>query len=229
MTRSVPPRSSEATTRMLDAIAATPEQVTGWMREPGAISRDTELSAGLMRLDRSAWKPFYLENRRLVSGVVAATVGYGEGLDDLVQEVFVTAISLVRTGRVRLEGDRAGLRAWLLAIARRVARTAARGRRRMHARRGECDWEGHGALPVDPSLVQTLRRARELLAGLPDRLRVPWVLRHLEHMTIDEAALVIGVSPATVKRRLGRAEQRFRRLAQRDPVVRDYVDHGGSK
>jgi RNA polymerase sigma-70 factor, ECF subfamily len=213
---------------MLDAIAATPERVTEWMCDSGAIRPDTELSARLGRLERGAWKAFYLEHRRLVSAVVAAIAGYGDGLDDLVQEVFVTAVRLVRTGRVHLEGDRAGLRAWLLAITRRVACTEARGRSRARARRADYDCERQGTAPLEPELVEALRRARQLLTQLPDRLRIPWILRHLEHMTIDEAAVAMGVSPATVKRRIGRAEQRFLRLAESDPVVRDYRGRGGS-
>jgi RNA polymerase sigma-70 factor (ECF subfamily) len=211
---------------MMDVIAAAPGRATGWMS--GAFSPDTEISARLGRLDRSAWTSFYLEHRRLVSAVLASVIGYGESLDDVVQEVFVTAVSLVRCGHVRLEGDRAGIRAWLLAITRRLARAEARRRKSTCTRRIEYDWESHGAARPDPALVQVLRRAQQLLADLPDRLRIPWVLRHLEQMTIDEAALATGVSTATVKRRLGRAEERFRHLALRDPIVRDYLRHGGS-
>jgi RNA polymerase sigma factor (sigma-70 family) len=213
---------------MLDAIAVTPARLAGWAHASDALGRDAELCARLGRLDPWAWKAFYLQHRRLVSAVAAASVGYGEGLDDAVQEVFVTAVRLVRSGRVRLRGDPEGLRAWLLEITRRVARAEARGRMRARARRAEYDGEGYGAAPPDPALVETLERTRELVALLPDRLRTAWVLRHLEHMTIDEVALATGVSPATVKRRFGRAEQRFLRLAESDPVVRDYLRHGGA-
>ena len=215
---------------MLDAIAVTPERMAGWMCESGPSShREMDLSVRLGRLDRRAWRSFYLGHRRLVSAVVAASVGYGEGLDDVVQEVFVTAVRLVRSGRVLLRGDPAGLRAWLLAITRRVARSEARGRSRADARRIEHDWEGHGAAAADPVLVQTLERARELVGRLPERLRSVWVLRHLERMTIEEVAQTTDLSPATVKRRLGRAEERFLRLALRDPVVREYLGHGGAQ
>jgi RNA polymerase sigma-70 factor (ECF subfamily) len=227
MSRSVHPRSSA--TGMLDAIAVTPERAAGWMDESEPTCQEMDLSVRLGRLDRGAWRSFYLAHRRLVTAVLAASVGYGEGLDDVVQEVFVTAVRLVRSGRVRLQGDPAGLRAWLLAIARRVARTEARGRSRADARRTEYDWDAHGAAPVDPVLTQTLARARELVGRLPERLRTVWVLRHLEHMTIEEAARATDISPATVKRRLGRADERFLRLALRDPVVRDYLGLGGSR
>jgi RNA polymerase sigma-70 factor (ECF subfamily) len=208
---------------MLDAIAVTPERVAGWTCESEPVGGETDLAVRLGRLDRAAWKSFYLGHRRLVTAVVAASVGYGAGLDDVVQEVFMTAVRLVRSGRVRLRGDPAGLRAWLLAITRRVARTEARGRSRADARRIEYDGKGAGAAPADPVLVQTLARARELVGRLPERLRVVWVLRRLEHMTVEEVARATDMSPATVKRRLGRAEERFLRLAMRDPVVRDYL------
>jgi RNA polymerase sigma-70 factor (ECF subfamily) len=211
---------------MLDVMAAVPERVTGWMRDSGAPGRETDLSARLGRLDRSAWKSFYLEHRRLVSAVLASAIGYGEDLDDVVQDVFVTAVSLVGSGNVRLVGDRAGVRAWLLEITRHLGRAEARRRHRTCTRRIE--YEDQGTAPPDPALAQTCKRALELVAELPDRLRFPWVLRNLERMTIDEVALATGLSPATVKRRLGRADARFRRLALRDPVVRDYLRRGGS-
>jgi RNA polymerase sigma-70 factor (ECF subfamily) len=211
---------------MLEMIVEAPGRATGWMDDSGTFGREAELSARLNRLDRGAWKSFYLEHRRLVSAVLATLIGYADELDDVVQEVFVTALSLVRCGRVRLKGDEAGVRAWLLAITRRLARAEARRRRTSRTRQIEYDWESHGAAPPDPALAQALRRAEQLLGGLPDRLRIPWVLRNLERMTIEEVALATGVSMATVKRRVGRAEGHFRQLALRDPVVQDYLRHG---
>jgi RNA polymerase sigma factor (sigma-70 family) len=212
---------------MLDVIAAVPERVTGWMGDSAAPSSDADLSARLGRLERSAWRSFYLEHRRLVSAVLGSAIGYGEGLDDVVQDVFVKALGLVRSG-VRLRGDRTGVRAWLLEITRHLGRAEARRRARTRARRIEYDGEDHGTAHPDPALAQVSDRALTLVAELPDRLRIPWVLRNLERMTIDEVALATGLSPATVKRRLGRADAQFRHRALGDPVVGDYLRRGGS-
>jgi RNA polymerase sigma-70 factor (ECF subfamily) len=213
---------------MLDAIGATSPQPTGQVADFEATSREETICARLERLDRAAWESFYLENRRLVGATLASFLGYGTELDDLVQEVFVTAVSLVQSKKVRLRGDPAGLRAWLLAIADRLAHAEARRRKRARATRAEHDCESLAAPPADPALAETLQHTQQLLGELPYRLRIPWVLRNLERMTIPEAAATLGVSTATIKRRLTSADQRFRRLALRDPTLREYLEPRGS-
>jgi RNA polymerase sigma factor (sigma-70 family) len=215
--------------RMLDAPRAGPRHAIEHGAGSDAASPDELFCRRLERLDRDAWESAYLEHRRLVSAIVASSVGYGAGLDDVVQEVFVTAVSLVQSGHVRLHGDRTGVRAWLLAIASRLARAEARRRRKALVRTVQDDGDALSCPVEDPALVQTLKRTHHLLTQLPDRLRMPWVLRHLEQMTIEEIALSLGVSAATTKRRLSRADQSFRRLVLRDPVVREYLEPESSR
>jgi hypothetical protein len=45
-------------------------------------------------------------------------------------------------------------------------------------------------------------------------------------MTIDEVALALSISAATVKRRIAEADLRFAAMADNDPVLRDYVRTG---
>jgi RNA polymerase sigma factor (sigma-70 family) len=180
-------------------------------------------AARLQALDREAWKALYLENRRLVRGILASRVGYGAELEDLTQQVFATAATLVRDGKTSLTGAPSGLRAWLAAIAHRLAFSE---RRRQRNERGTPRFQGDDGTseaPVDPEARQILRHARALWEKLPEGLRSPWLLRHLEHMTIDEIALTLSISAATVKRRIGEADQRFAAMADQDPVLRDYV------
>jgi RNA polymerase sigma factor (sigma-70 family) len=178
----------------------------------------------LQALDREAWKALYLQNRRLVRGVLAARVGFGPELEDLLQQVFATAATLVRDGRVSLRGDAAGLRSWLVAVAIRLG--FAEHRRRRAAPCEEVENAEGAQAHTDPVARQTLRRARSLWQRLPERLQVPWLLRRLEHMTIDEIAAALSISAATAKRRITEADGRFEAMAKRDPVVRDYLRRG---
>ena len=50
--------------------------------------------------------------------------------------------------------------------------------------------------------------------------RLLFVLRHVEGLELTELAEVVGCSLATVKRRLSRADQRFRAITRNDPVLR---------
>ncbi len=87
--------------------------------ESDAVVHRHPLPALLQALDREAWKDFYLDHRRLVRGILASFVGYGPEVEDLTQQVFATATTLVRSGAVVLRGQPSGLRAWLAAIADR--------------------------------------------------------------------------------------------------------------
>jgi RNA polymerase sigma factor (sigma-70 family) len=90
------------------------------------------------------------------------------------------------------------LPAWLHAVAARAAR-ATRGR--------AAAWAGaEVATEADPLASLAARELAaaldEELARLPERLRVPLVLCHLDGRTHGQAAAALGLSPATLKRRL---------------------------
>lgn len=178
----------------------------------------------LQALEREAWKALYLGNRRLVRGVLATHVGYGLEIEDLTQQVFVTAATLVRDGKAALHGGPLGLRSWLAAIAHRLGFSE---RRRQRGARGapevDTDIVAGTEAHASPEARQTLRRARALWEQLPERLQAPWLLRRLERMTIDEIAATLAISAATAKRRIAEADARFNAMAERDPVLRDYA------
>ena len=183
--------------------------------------------ARLQALDREAWRALYLENRRLVRGVLAGHIGYGAEIEDLTQQVFATAATLVRDGKATLRGDSGGLRSWLAAIAHRLGFSERRRQRSAGAapRDDAEDAAGAGA-PADPEARQILRHARAVWETLPEHLQAPWLLRRLERMTIDEIGAALSISPATVKRRIAEADTRFDALADQDPVLRDYLRGG---
>ncbi len=180
----------------------------------------------LQRMDRDAWGAFYLSQRRVVRGVLVGFTGYTVDLEDLVQQVFATAATLVHSGKVTLRGDERGLRAWVCAIAFRTG--CAEQRRRRTAGLRAADEEALAARLPDPGAREVLRRAEQVWQRLPTRLKPAWVLRHLERMTVSEIGLALGISPATVKRRLGEADRQFRLLANADPVLREYLANGAA-
>ncbi len=177
-------------------------------------------------MEPEAWRRFFLRHRRLVRGVLATCVGYTAELEDLTQQVFVTAASLVRSGRVSLRGDEGGLRAWVAAIAVRVG--YAEQRRRRTSGLVLASEATPGPSDLDPEARQVLEHACSVWERLPGRLRVPWLLRHLERFTVAKIASVLGISPATVKRRLRLADSQFRALANADPVLREYLGTAGA-
>jgi len=186
------------------------------------------LAERLSRLDVDAWEALYVEHRRLIRGLLAAQLGYSAELEDVTQQVFETAISLVDTGKVHLTGEQSGMRAWLVAIALRLAQSERRRRSRTTTTEPSSACESLTSAAIDPAGWQLLQRTQALVAQLPPRLRIPWLLRHLEGMQLEEIAATCGISLATVKRRLFRAQRKFSWLAARDSVLREHLNEGGA-
>ena len=144
--------------------------------------------------------------------------------EDLLHEVFVQALSSVRGLR-----NESALRPWLQTIA---TRTAYRAIRSKQAKRWLRFWEP-SSLPevavagVDPHLTEACRRTYAVLDRMPARERMPFLLRHVDKQELREVARACGVSLATVKRRLTRAQERFARLAGHDSVLCDWMKQGG--
>jgi RNA polymerase sigma-70 factor (ECF subfamily) len=152
----------------------------------------------------------------MVRGVVYRAVGPGHETEDLVQEVFAGLFK--NPGMLR---EPSALRPFLVSIAMRKARTALRRRRARSWLRLSVD----GTLPEvlsqdgDPRVREAVRRLFAILNDLDDRGRLAFVLRHAEGYELTEVAAALGVSLATIKRSLARAEAHVHRRARNDDIL----------
>jgi RNA polymerase sigma-70 factor (ECF subfamily) len=160
-----------------------------------------------------------------VQRVLARVLGPDPDLVDLIQDVFVTALSSFR----RLKDPRA-LRAWLTTIAVFTARARIRKRAR---------WSFFRFLPFDElpeqpahstpaEISEALRCTYRVLSRMPAEERIPFALRVIDGMELTQVAEACGFSLATVKRRLSRAKQRFAELARQEPALTDWLDEEAS-
>ena len=129
-------------------------------------------------------------------------LGPGGGLDDAVQETFITAWAELP----RLE-NRAAVRAWLLRIVTRKALDAARASRPS----SELD---DAVLPPERSAEESatapLRAALDTaLSELPQEQRRVWLLREVGGYGYDEIAAELGIPASTVRGQLARARKRL--------------------
>jgi RNA polymerase sigma-70 factor (ECF subfamily) len=65
----------------------------------------------------------------------------------------------------------------------------------------------------DPHPIHAVGALARALEAMPKELRVPWVLHHVEGETLPDVAALVGVSLATVKRRIKEAEARLGELS----------------
>jgi RNA polymerase sigma-70 factor (ECF subfamily) len=162
----------------------------------------------------------------LVRGVLYRAVGPGHDIEDLAQDVFIGFFRNVGTLR-----DASSLRPFLVGIALRTAHTALRKRRVRRWLRLSDD----GSVPEvatldgDPRTREAVQRLYGILDRLPDRERLAFVLRHAEGHELTETAELLGVSLATVKRMLQRAEAHVQACAQKDDLLSDWTDGGSDE
>lgn len=168
---------------------------------PVASVADDEVSLveRARRGDERAFSALYHRHARYLAGVAYRLLGDALELDDIVQETFVAALR----GLSSLDDPRA-FRAWLVTIAVRqgTRRLAARARKR---------WLDRELGHTGPSSGDTRQAARvhelyQVLADLSPKLRVPWTLARIEGHELAEVASACGISLATAKRRIARAE-----------------------
>jgi RNA polymerase sigma-70 factor (ECF subfamily) len=122
-------------------------------------------------------------------------------LDDVVQDTFIRAYRALP----RFRGESTG-RTWLLAIARRAAADATRGRIRQRRLRQRTEHVAAGGTAADPGDEHALA---DLVAGLEPERREAFVLTQLVGCPYLEAAEICGVPVGTIRSRVARAREQL--------------------
>lgn len=141
----------------------------------------------------------FREYASYVGSIALRILGSPDDVDDIVQEVFLTAH--LKLDQLR---DPGAVRVWLGKIA--VSKSSRYLKKRRWMQRlpltsvREVEWAG-----ASPELKLQVQRLYQALEQLPVEERVVWTLRHVQRATIAETAEFAGISPTTVKRRLRRA------------------------
>jgi RNA polymerase sigma-70 factor (ECF subfamily) len=158
-----------------------------------------------------------------VRRVLVRVMGPDSEILDLVHDVFVTALESVE----RLIDPRA-LRAWLTQIAVFTAR--ARIRRRVRGRILRflpfTELPEPELPPTDFEASQSMQAVYRVLDGLETDERIAFALRFVAGMELTEVAASCGVSLATIKRRLVRAQRSFALGAASEPALSERLRAG---
>jgi RNA polymerase sigma-70 factor, ECF subfamily len=155
-----------------------------------------------------------------IQRVLARIVGYSEPeRADLLHDVFVRALE--RMGDIK---NPRVLKSWLVGIAVFTAQEWIRRRKRAGPPLGPehgADREGPSA---SPEAVEAFRSFRSVMDRLDDEERTMFVLRFLEGMNLDEIAVACNLSISTARRRVLRAEERFREIVPEYPALLERLE-----
>lgn len=174
---------------------------------------DLELARAVLRRDRKASAEFV----QLYSDPVYRYIRFRlqprlEAVDDLVQEVFLTAWKSLAS----YQGG-APLRVWMLGIARhKVQDHYRRILKNVQFPDESENWPSPEA-PLEALLVsaQAKEWIGEVLAILPEDYRTVLLWRYWEKRSAEDIGDAIGRSPKAVERLLSRAREKFKREWQR--------------
>jgi RNA polymerase sigma-70 factor (ECF subfamily) len=160
------------------------------------ISDDAVLVRAARDGNRAAFGRLYDRYSRMVHGILLARAPRAE-VDDLVQDVFLSALRQLRTLR-----DVAAFGGWLA----RIARNRAHDYYRRSRESVELTDDLAGPDPPNPEALAAL----DAIRSLPAAYREPLILRLVEGMTGDEIAACTGLTSASVRVNLHRGMKQLR-------------------
>ena len=168
---------------------------------------DADLARRIGRGERWAEEAFYRRHVVRVLGLAQRLLGNHSDAEDVAQETFATAFEIWHQLR-----DYERAQSWLMQIAVRKVHRKFRKRRVMRLLgldRGLDDLPLEALAREDTSaeVRSELLVLDSALKSLSARARVPWMLRYIEGLPLDEVALQCDCSLATAKRRIASAHR----------------------
>lgn len=155
----------------------------------------------------------------LLRGLIARMLGSSADVDDLVQEAFLIVIAKVS----ELQKPEA-LRSFVVSVAMGLTRNELRKR----ALRRFVRWSDAPPPSVphecDGRRNETVVAVYRVLDQLDATSRILFIMRRVEGWELRDLAEAEKCSLATLKRRLQKAEERFRAIAAREPALRGLLE-----
>jgi RNA polymerase sigma-70 factor (ECF subfamily) len=198
--------------------------VTSQLIELPVRVSDAALVAALQAGRTEARRVFFDRTADDIERLLYRILGPDSEIGDLLQEVFLIALSSI--GQLR---EPEALRGWLRGIAVRRARKCILRRQRWRFIQlfAPSDLPEREAPVPSAEVSEALRCTYAVLEQLPPDERVAFALRHVDGLELTAVAQACGVSLATIKRRLARAQRTFVSIAGRYPVLAEWLEGGG--
>jgi RNA polymerase sigma-70 factor, ECF subfamily len=179
------------------------------------LGDDEALVHALQRRDPSACAALFDRHAPYIARVIARIIGHSEPeRTDLLHDVFVGAFE----GIGELKNPRA-LKSWLVGIAVFKAKEWLRRRKRVGSPVAPEHAADRAGPATAPEAIEAVRSLYRLLDQLTEDDRTVFVLRFLEGMNLTEIAEACNLSISTARRRVIRAESRFRNKLPAYPAL----------
>lgn len=189
---------------------------SGGKSHPEDVDLAEALAAGEEWASRATW----VKHGPTVFRFLQRALGPDGEAEDLTQEVFLRVFAKI--GSLR---DPRALGSFVFSVAVRTLKWELRRRRvrRIFHLSTTDDGPEPSVPPLDAESREALRRFYAILDRLSAQQRAAFVLRHVEGMKLEEIAVALGLSLATVKRRLHRASKLVDQCVEKDTTLVGYV------
>lgn len=185
-------------------------RLTGTAMSESPADNGFELAMRCRAGDEQAWAQLYASHSQRMTCFLRRLVGDTPDLEDLVQQVFLGALSSLD----RFRGD-ARFDTWLHGIACHVAENHQRWRFRQWRRNCSYLELGDWAASLEPDPARRVE-ARQILEATSTALgeldfhhRVVWVMSEIQGLDSGEVAQALGIPSGTVRSRLFEARRRL--------------------
>ena len=192
---------------------------------------DDELAEALIAGQSWAATATFQKHGPMVFRFLHRAFGATDDAEDLTQDVFLQVFAKVRGLR-----NPSALKSFIFSVAIRTLKWELRRRRirRFFHVSGFDQFPEPSVSALDAESRQAVARLYAILDRLTVQERAAFVLRHVEQLKLEEIAAALGVSLATVKRRLDRAVRLVSREMEQDPSLAPYSKrardkHGGGE
>jgi RNA polymerase sigma-70 factor (ECF subfamily) len=161
------------------------------------VSKPADLIEACQKGNRAAFRALFEAYRRRVYSTARHILGSDAAAKDATQQVFLTVWRHLE--RFHSEGE---FSPWLYRV---VVNTCLSERRKLVRYSDQEAEEGVSGAPQEQAVLAA--EVEVALGRLSQKLRIPLVLRHIEGLSYEEIAEVLGCSLGTVASRLSRGQQ----------------------
>lgn len=187
---------------------------------PDADNRSDEFLVSVFQSgEESAFRIIVERHQERIRNLIFSILRDASVVDDLAQEVFIKVYEALPTFRFE-----SSFYTWLYRIAVNKSRDELRRRKvrrwfSLQSFQEGDSWSAdlsHKTEPHDPELREILEKS---LLAVPERFRLPVILKDIEGMSYEEIAQVTGCQIGTVKSRLSRGRAMMRRILK--PLLKE--------
>lgn len=158
--------------------------------------------------DETAFRTLVIRHREKVRNLIYLTLGNTDSLEDISQEVFISVYKKLKLFRFESQ-----FTTWLYRITVNKCRDHLR---KIKIRSIFSPYSDDTYQLISPDKVKDdfdiKLILREAIAQLPEKLRVPLLLKDFDGMSYQEIAEIVGAEVGTIKSRIFRAREGLRKI-----------------